>query len=89
VGWSERHFAVQFREQVGVAPKAFARILRFARAVRLLTSDRAPDLADLALACGYYDQAHFARDFRAFAGTTPTALLESRFPAHSGFRARE
>lgn len=89
VGWSERHFVVQFRDHVGVAPKAFARILRFARAVRVLTNHPAPDLADVAQACGYYDQAHFTRDFRAFAGTTPSALLNSRFPEHAGFRAHE
>jgi AraC-like DNA-binding protein len=88
-GWSERHFAVQFRDHVGLAPKAFARILRFARAVRVLTHHPAPDLAEVAQACGYYDQAHFTRDFRAFAGTTPSALLRSRFPDHAGFRAHD
>jgi AraC-like DNA-binding protein len=89
VGWSERHFVVQFRDQLGLAPKAFARILRFARAVRVLTNNQTPDLAELAHACGYYDQAHFTRDFRAFAGTTPSALLDSRFPEQAGFRADE
>jgi AraC-like DNA-binding protein len=87
VGWSERHFAVQFRDQIGLAPKALARLMRFAHAVRSLTTDPSPNLADLAQICGYYDQAHFTRDFRSFAGTTPTALLASRFPEQAGFRA--
>ena len=53
-------------------PKAVGRILRFERAVaRLRAGD---DLGALALDCGYYDQAHFNRDFREFAGVTPTAL---------------
>ena len=53
--------------------------LRFERAVeRLRAGD---DLADLALDSGYYDQAHFNRDFRAFAGATPTAYR--RAPAVS------
>ena len=86
-GWSERHFAVQFREQIGLAPKAFARILRFASAVRVLTTGGPPHLADVAQACGYYDQAHFTRDVCAFAGTSPTELLASRFPDDTGFRA--
>jgi len=87
IGWSERHFAVQFRDHFGLGPKSLARMLRFARAVRALTSGHAPDLADIAQVCGYYDQAHFTRDFRAFAGTTPKALYESRFPAQAGFRS--
>ena len=86
IGWSERHFAVQFRNQFGLTPKAFARILRFGRAARALGQGTQP-LASIALACGYYDQAHFTRDFRAFAGITPLALLESRLPQGAGFHA--
>ncbi len=66
---------MRFREELGVPPKALARILRFERAVgRLRAGD---DLAALALDAGYYDQAHFNRDFRAFAGATPTAYRPS------------
>jgi AraC-like DNA-binding protein len=86
IGWSERHFAAQFENQFGLTPKAFARILRFRRAARALCRGHVA-LADVALACGYYDQAHFTRDFRAFAGITPVALLESRLPSGAGFRA--
>ena len=70
VGWSRRHLAARFREHVGLPPKALARILRFERAAERLR--RGADLADAALDSGYYDQAHFNRDFRAFAGLTPT-----------------
>ena len=70
VGWSRRHLAARFREHVGLPPKALARILRFERAAERLR--RGADLADAALDSGYYDQAHFNRDFRAFAGVTPT-----------------
>ena len=74
LGWSRRHLAARFREELGMPPKAVARILRFERAVaRLRAGD---DLADLALDSGYYDQAHFNRDFRAFAGATPTAYRQ-------------
>lgn len=80
LGWSHRRLITRFREQVGFAPKAVARVLRFDRAAHEL---RAPEraLADVAHDCGYFDQAHMNRDFRALSGTTPTAfrasLLES------------
>jgi AraC-like DNA-binding protein len=70
VGWIRRHLAARFREHVGLPPKALARILRFERAAERLR--RGADLADAALDSGYYDQAHFNRDFKAFAGVTPT-----------------
>jgi AraC-like DNA-binding protein len=72
LGWSRRHFTATFREQLGMPPKALGRIMRFERAVERLRAGA--DLADLALDCGYYDQAHFNRDFREFAGATPTAF---------------
>ena len=73
LGWSRRHLTARVRDELGMPPKAIARILRFERAVeRLRLGD---DLATLALDAGYYDQAHFNRDFRAFAGTTPTEYL--------------
>jgi AraC-like DNA-binding protein len=87
IGWSERHFARQFDRQIGMTPKAFARVLRFGRAVRHLTRGGEARLADIALDCGYFDQAHFTRDFRAFAGVTPSDLLASWRPAFGGFAA--
>jgi AraC-like DNA-binding protein len=72
LGWSRRHLAARFRDEVGLPPKAVARLLRFERAAARLRAPGPPDLGRLALDCGYYDQAHFNRDFRAFAGSTPT-----------------
>ncbi|MFC8046555.1 helix-turn-helix domain-containing protein [Nocardia sp. NPDC057353] len=73
IGWSRARLARRFRAQVGLTPKAAARVIRFERAAALL---RAPDprpLSAVALACGYADQAHFTRDFREFAGRPPSA----------------
>ena len=81
---SRRYLATQFREHVGLSPKPTARILRFERAVRLLETDGEPHLERIALACGYYDQPHFNRDFRAFAGSTPTEFLARLFPTAPG-----
>ena len=79
-GWSRKHLAMQFHEHLGVSPKTMARILRFQRARALLErSDRMPWI-DIALRCGYYDQAHFNRDFRDLAGIAPREFLGKRLP---------
>jgi AraC-like DNA-binding protein len=85
LGWSRRHLAAQFRDQVGVTPKLLARILRFDRAIALLRHAEPERWAQVAYDCGYYDQAHFNRDFREFAGSTPGAFLASRMPDAGGF----
>lgn len=87
VGWSQRHFIAQFRHELGLSPKVFARMLRFGRVVRAMRATPRADLATLALDAGYYDQAHLHRDTRAFAGTTPGALLTSLLPDRGGFAA--
>ena len=85
VGWSQRHFIAQFKHEIGVSPKVFARMLRFGRVVRAIRAGQTADLADLAVAAGYYDQSHLNRDVREFAGTTPGELLESLLPDRGGF----
>jgi methylphosphotriester-DNA--protein-cysteine methyltransferase len=53
-----------FRDQVGVAPKLYARIIRFNRVMQHLRHGGHGTWADLALEFGYYDQAHLVRDVR-------------------------
>ncbi len=82
-GVSRRRLIDRFQVQVGLTPKALARILRFNRAVGLLTAPQGePDLADIALACGFYDQAHFNREFRSLAGCTPRGFLRDGGAIH-------
>jgi AraC-like DNA-binding protein len=75
LGVSERHLRRVFRETVGVSPKAFAKITRFRRAVCAARDDAYPRWASIAVATGYYDQAHLIAEFRAIAGVTPRTLL--------------
>lgn len=79
-GYSQKHLIRKFEQQVGLAPKRYARLRKFRAALRRLQSGAPVDLADLALDCGYADQAHFNHDFRRFAGATPTEFLARRLP---------
>lgn len=72
LGVSQRHLIQLFDRSVGLKPKAAHRVFRFIRSLERLDRSTEPDLAELALDCGFYDQAHFNREFRAFAGATPT-----------------
>jgi AraC-like DNA-binding protein len=87
VGLSRRTFIRRFTDEVGLTPKLFWRIQRFQEALRLVRTGRRPAWADVALDCGYYDQAHFIRDFRAFSGLTPPAFLRA-WGAHLEYGAR-
>jgi AraC-like DNA-binding protein len=84
LGWSRRHLGERIRADLGLPPKVIARVLRFDRAKRLLSRDDGGRLGEIALACGYYDQAHLNRDFRAFADATPTDFLARRLPDGGG-----
>jgi AraC-like DNA-binding protein len=82
-GWSDRHLRSMFSAETGLTPKAAARVIRFDRTRRLLQRRAAAGspllLADLAADCGYYDQAHLAREFRDLAGLAPSAWLATEF----------
>ena len=79
-GLSPRRLSQLFREHIGVPPKLYCRILRFQQAVQQLHTGIEVPWSELALACGYYDQSHFANDFRAFSGLTPTAYTVATRP---------
>ncbi|MFE0024922.1 helix-turn-helix transcriptional regulator [Amycolatopsis sp. NPDC059021] len=75
VGWSRSHLEARFHAQIGIPPKTFARIVRFHHALRLLARHRPPSRSDIAALCGYADQSHFNREFRALTGCAPTRFL--------------
>jgi AraC-like DNA-binding protein len=74
-GLSTSQFQRRFATQVGMTPKLFARTIRFDRA--LLARRNAPNRpwTDIIHELGYFDQAHFIRECRAFAGLPPTSLV--------------
>jgi len=77
-GWSERRFSQMFREEVGFSPKVWCRIRRFQHTVERLHSGADVPWAELALDCGYYDQSHFANEFKAFSGIDATTYTTTR-----------
>ena len=83
LGVSERHLRRVFGEAVGMSPKAFARVVRFRRALRVAREEGPANWAGIAAATGYYDQAHLIEEFRAIAGVTPRALLGELSPRAS------
>jgi AraC-like DNA-binding protein len=73
-GLSARQLERKFARQVGISPKAFARVVRF-KGVLAAASAGTPDWAVLAAELGFADQAHLVREFKAFSGQTPSAFL--------------
>ena len=73
---SVRQLQRGFQRVIGTSPKVFARILRFHEAQRHLMFDPDADLTGLAYECGYFDQAHFIKDFKAFVGKTPSEYAQ-------------
>ncbi|GAA1098140.1 helix-turn-helix domain-containing protein [Nocardiopsis composta] len=71
-GYGRRHLTARFHDQLGLAPKAAARVLRFRSALGLVLSGR--PLAEAAAACGYHDQPHLTREWRDLTGCTPAEL---------------
>ncbi|MBO6576955.1 MAG: helix-turn-helix transcriptional regulator [Rhodothermales bacterium] len=77
-GASHRHLIRVFREFVGLTPKQYQRIQRFQRVVQTVDGQGSVDWAGVAVDCGFYDQAHLIRDFRAFSGMTPGQYMAAR-----------
>ncbi|MFL5692257.1 MAG: DUF6597 domain-containing transcriptional factor [Ktedonobacteraceae bacterium] len=83
IGLSQRRFIQVFYEEVGLTPKLFCRVRRFQEVLRLMGTGQRVKLAEIALASGYFDQAHFIHDFQAFSGLNPQAYLMHRGEHHN------
>jgi AraC-like DNA-binding protein len=68
---SLRSFEKKFAEQVGIAPKIYARLNRFNHALFLRMINSSRSWTDISHQCGYYDQMHFIKEFKEFAGDSP------------------
>jgi AraC-like DNA-binding protein len=89
IGGSSKRFLRAFAERVGLTPKRFERIRRFRRVVDSIELGRPVAWAQIAIECGYYDQAHLINDFREFSGITPTTYAPRSYGDRSHVPLRD
>lgn len=77
-GLSERSMQRYFTECIGVSPKTFARIARFNGVTRLMETEPSLNWQNILVEAGYFDAAHFANDFKAIAGQTPSEYYKGK-----------
>lgn len=68
---SPSYFRTKFNEQIGMSPKGYSKILRINCIHDRLSSDHQMSLGELSHALGYFDQAHFIKDFKSVTGRSP------------------
>lgn len=78
IGLSATRFIQVFSSEVGLTPKLFCRVRRFQRALRLAHVGGSVEWVNVAADCGYFDQAHFIHDFKAFSGMNPSTYVSKR-----------
>ncbi|MBP6287945.1 MAG: helix-turn-helix transcriptional regulator [Ferruginibacter sp.] len=78
VGYSQKHLIKLFKDNVGLTPKGFLKVIRFQKAIQEIDASKNISWAGLALESGYYDQAHFINDFKLFSGFTPQEYLQKQ-----------
>src|SRR5688572_16464831 len=78
IGITQKHLISQFEKVVGLRPKSFARVCKFQKVVNLIEQQKEIEWAAIAADCGYYDQAHFIKEFHAFSGVNPSTYLTQR-----------
>lgn len=72
---SSKQFGRIFVDYVGTTPKEYMRIVRMQRALFLLQQNTAMPFVQVAHECGFFDQSHMIKEFRAFSGYTPAEYL--------------
>ena len=78
IGYSQKHFIQLFRQQVGVSPKQYLKIMRFQKAICAIENCEFMPWSQIALESGFYDQAHFIQDFKHFSGFTPNEYIKRK-----------
>jgi AraC-like DNA-binding protein len=77
-GITQRHLSRKFQQYVGLSPKEYLRISRFINSLKYLKKHPTLSLTGVAYESGYYDQAHFIRDYKAYTGHTPGEVVQAQ-----------
>ena len=85
---SKRSFESHFLQQVGISPKLFCCITRFNHALALKLKNPQKDWTSIAYECGYFDQMHLVKDFKKFAGNSPSLFLKQTPLTQENFTQR-
>jgi len=78
IGFSQRHLSRQFQQYVGLSPREYLKVSRFIYSLEHLKSKPSATLTSVAYQSGYYDQAHFIRDYKQYTGFTPGEVLRNQ-----------
>lgn len=76
-GYSKKHIIGKFKEQVGLTPKSYQRLLNINKAIVLLSKYEHSNYTHIAHDCGFYDQSHFIKNFKLITGITPKNYLST------------
>lgn len=72
---SERTLERLMKQNIGMSPKLFSRIMRFQSSLELVKTTDFENFTSLVYTQDYFDQSHYIREFKAFTGTNPTHFL--------------
>lgn len=75
-GYSGRYINKTFLNHIGISPKLFCRVVRFQHALELILAPTTKKSGDIVAELGYFDQAHFIREFKEFCLLTPQKLIQ-------------
>jgi AraC-like DNA-binding protein len=78
IGITQKHLITQFERVVGLRPKSFARVVKFNKVLHTIEEAKQVEWTSIAYECGYYDQAHFIKEFHVFSGVNPSTYLTQR-----------
>jgi AraC-like DNA-binding protein len=78
IGITQKHLITQFEKVVGLRPKSFARVAKFSKVLNVIEQQQRVEWTSIAYECGYYDQAHFIKEFHTFSGVNPSTYLTQR-----------
>lgn len=73
---SERTLQRNMKSLIGLTPKSYSNVMRFKKALEFIHANPTIDWQDTLYACGYYDQAHFIKDFKKYTNKTPRAFVK-------------